>query len=126
MQNQEEEESEQGSSVLAVRESKPKLWNPPSEFKFPCPEAGHDHEIRKCKEFFNMNPKDRWEKLEKGRICFSCLQPRGTCKLRVCANHSKVPKDLKCAQCALWGEPKNLAPFRIFFCKRKEHGESRA
>ena len=67
-----------------------------------------------------MSPKDRWEKLEKGRICFSCLEPRGTC-----ANHSKVPKDLKCVQCALWGEPKILALFRIF-CKRKEHGESRA
>ena len=66
-----------------------------------------------------MSPKDRWEKLEKGRICFSCLEPRGTC-----ANHSKVPKDLKCVQCALWGEPKILALFRIF-CKRKEHGESR-
>ena len=60
-----------------------------------------------------MSPKDRWEKLEKGRICFSCLEPRGTC-----ANHSKVPKDLKCVQCALWGEPKILALFRIF-CKRK-------
>ena len=35
VQNQEEEELEQNSSVLAVKELKPKLWNPPSEFKFP-------------------------------------------------------------------------------------------
>ena len=59
--------------MLAVRDSNPKPWDPPSELKFPCSVAGHNYEIRKCKEFFNMSPKDRWEKLEKGRICFSCL-----------------------------------------------------
>ena len=80
MQGQDKEESDQETSVLAVRESNPKLWNLPSEFKFPCPVAGHNHEIRKSKKFFNMSPKDRWEKVEKGRMCFSCLEPRGTCK----------------------------------------------
>ena len=73
-----------------------------------------------------MSPRDRWEKLQKDRICFSCLEPRGTCKPRICANYSKVRKNLKCAPCAISAEPKNLAPFSIFFCKRKEHGELRA
>ena len=72
-----------------------------------------------------MSPKDRWEKLKKGRMCFSCLEPRGVRKLRAFENHINVPKALKCSQCALWSEPNSLAPFS-FFCKWKEHGESRA
>ena len=87
---------------------------------------GHKHEVRKCKEFFYMSPRVRWEKLEKGRMCFLCLKPRGICKLRSWVNHILVPKALKCAQCALWLESKSLAPLSIFFCKRKEHGDSRA
>ena len=66
------------------------------------------------------------EKLEKGRMFFFCLEPRGACKLRICVNHTKVPKALKGTHCASWAESKSLAPFSIFFCKRKEHGESRA
>ena len=84
---------------------------------------GHKHKVSKCKEFFDLSPEDRWEKLEKGGMCFSCLKPRGVCKLRKCVNHPKVPKVLKCA---LWAESKGLALFSIFFCKRKKHGESRA
>ena len=60
--------------------------------------------------------------IRKGRMCFSCLGP----KLRICTNHSKVPKALKCAQCASWSESKSLALFSIFFCKQKEHGEWKA
>ena len=59
-------------------------------------------------------------------MCFACLDPRGACKLRICINPSKVPKDLKCTQCALWAESKYLALFSIFFCKRREHRDSRA
>ena len=71
VQGQDKGESDQEISVLAVRELSPKPWNPPNEPKFPCPLT--KHEVRKCKEFFYMSPRDRWEKLEKGRMCFSCL-----------------------------------------------------
>ena len=40
--------------------------------------------------------------------------------------HEKVPKVLKCALCALWAESKGLAPFSVFFCREKSHGDSRA
>ena len=40
--------------------------------------------------------------------------------------HEKVPEVLKCALCALWAESKVLAPFRVFFCRQKSHGDSRA
>ena len=49
-------------------------------------------------------------------MCFSCLKPSNSC----------VPEVLKCADCASWVVSKGLAPFSIFFCKQKEHGESRA
>ena len=65
-------------------------------------------------------------KLDKGRVCFSCLKPKNICKSRICANESIVPEILKCAICASWAESKGLVSFSIFFCKRKEHGDSRA
>ena len=37
-----------------------------------------------------------------------------------------VPAVLKCTICASWAESKRLAPFSIFFCKRKEQGDIRA
>ena len=104
VQGQDNEESDQETSALAVREPSPKPWNPSSNLKFPCSMMGHKHEVRKCKEFFDMSPTDRWEKLEKGRMCFSCLEPTEACKLKICVNHFKVPKALKCTQCASWEE----------------------
>ena len=56
MQGLVKEESDQETSVLAVEESNPKPWNPPSELKFPSPLTGHKHEVRKCKEFFLYEP----------------------------------------------------------------------
>ena len=97
-----------------------------TELKFPCPMMGHKHEVSKYTEFFELSPEDRWEKLEKGKICFSYLKPRGVCKLRICVNHPKVPKVMKCTQCALWAESKGMAPFSIFFCKRKGTWRMRA
>ena len=43
-----------------------------------------------------------------------------------CLFTDKIPEVLKCALCASWTESKGLAPFSIFFCRRKKHGESRA
>ena len=126
VQGQDKGESDKKICVLAVRELNPKPWNPASELKFPCPLTGHTHEVRKCKEFFYMSPRDRWEKLEKGRLCFSCLKPKTICKGRKCNHVSSVPEVLKCAICASWAESKGLAPFSIFFCKQKLHGDSRS
>ena len=41
-------------------------------------------------------------------------------------SYGNVPKVLKCAVCASWLESTGLAPSSIFFCKQKEHGDSRA
>ena len=43
------------ASINSNRNSLPK-W------KFPCPVINHDHKIKKCKEFFDMSPRERWEK----------------------------------------------------------------
>ena len=73
-----------------------------------------------------MSPENRWEKLEKGRMCYSCLKPKNICKGRKCTYVSSVPEVLKCAICTSWAQSKGLAPFSIFFCKQKQHGDSRA
>ena len=73
-----------------------------------------------------MSPSDRWEKLEKDRMCYTCLTPKTICKGIKYTYVSSVPEVLKCTICASWAESKGLAPFSIFICKQKLHGESRA
>ena len=109
--------------MLAARELSP---NPSSEFKFHSPMKGHKHKVSKCKGFFYMSPEDRWEKLEKGRMCYLCLKPKNICIGQKFTNIISVPGVLKCAICASWVESKGLAPFSIFFCKQKQHGDSGA
>ena len=120
-QDKDDSENDQETSVLAVREREPNPypWNPSTELKFSCPITGHKQEVSKCKEFFDMSPEDRWEKLKKGRMCFSCLKPRGVCKLRKCVNHPKVSKALKCTQCASWRESKGLARIAFSFVNKR-------
>ena len=67
-----------------------------------------------------------WEKIEKGRICYTCLKAKNVCKGRKCDFIESTPEILKCAVCASWAESKGLAPFSIFFCKNKNHSSSRA
>ena len=63
--------------------------------KFPCPLSNHQHEMSTCAEFFSLNPGDRWDKMEKGRICYSCLAPKDVCVNRQCSIEGKVPESLK-------------------------------
>ena len=95
-----------------------KPWNPPTGLKFPCPVGNHKHEVSTCPDFFNFSPMDRWEKIEPGRMCYTCLKPKNVCKSRKCDNIASIPEVLKCAICATWAESKGLAPFSIFFCKK--------
>ena len=53
-------------------------WYHPG-LKFPCPIFHHNHEMSECKEFLTMQPKTRWDTLEKFRICYTCLQPKNVC-----------------------------------------------
>ena len=65
--------SETEATIHAMSGPVPKLWNPPPGLKFPCPMTNHKHEVSTCAEFFRLSPLDRWEKIEKDRMCFSCL-----------------------------------------------------
>ena len=87
---------------------------PTTKWKFPCPLVNHDHEVKKCREFFDMSPRERWEKLEKNKMCFYCLGSRKVYKTRKCVNFSKISNILKCTQCASWAAPKGLALFSFF------------
>ena len=50
---------------------------PGSAYKCPCPLQNHDHKIAAFTEFLTLTPKDRWIKIPKGRICYTCLKPKG-------------------------------------------------
>ena len=69
-------DGEMEAMVHAAAGPPPKLWNPPPGLQFLCPLDTHVHEISKCAEFFNLTPLDRWEKIEKFRMCYSCLKPK--------------------------------------------------
>ena len=94
--------------------------------KFPCPLTGHQHELTSCSEFFSFNPAERWSKMDKGKICYACLQHKDICLIKKCKFESKIPETLKCQGCAPWARSKDLAPFSILFCRNKEHAQLRA
>ena len=94
--------SENKATILAMSGPAPKPWNPPPGLKCPCPLTNHKHEISMCAEFFNFSPLDCWEKIEKGRMCYSCFKPSSACKARKCNNVAGIPEILKCAVCASW------------------------
>ena len=50
---------------------------PGSLHKFPCPLKNHDHKIAACTDFLTLTPKDHWIIIPKGRICYTCLKPKG-------------------------------------------------
>ena len=92
--------------------------------KFPL--ANHQHELATCSEFFSLNPAERWSKMEKGKLCYACLQPKDVCTVKKCKFENKIPETLKCHGCAPWARSKDLAPFSILFCRNKEHAQLRA
>ena len=98
----------------------------PANLKFPCPLSGHKHELSTCQEFFSFNPIERWEKMDKGKLCYACLSPKDVCTDRKCGFESKVPETLKCQGCAPWARSRKLAPFSILFCRIKDHAKLRA
>ena len=51
-----------------------KQWYP-ANLKFPCPIGNHKHELNTCAEFFSMSPVERWNKMDKGKLYYSCLYP---------------------------------------------------
>ena len=117
-------EEESHSSAFTTKISNPKWYR--AGLKFPCPLTNHQHEMSTCAEFFSLSPGDRWNKMEKGKICYACLAPKDVCVNRRCSFEAKVPESLKCQGCASWAQSKNLAPLSVLFCRRKEHAELRS
>ena len=106
--------------VHAAAGPPPKPWNPAVGLRFLCPLGNHVHEVNKCAEFFSLTPLDRWEKIERFRMCYSCLKPKTVCKGKKCLNVRDVPEILKCAVCATRAETKSLAPFSSANKKRMQ------
>ena len=97
-------DSETKTTVHAAAGPPPKPWNPPPGLKFPCPFDTCKHEVSKCSEFFNLTPLDRWEKIEKIRMCYSCLKPKTVGKGKKCNNVGSVPEVFKmCSLCFVGG-----------------------
>ena len=100
-----------------------------SNYKFPCPLQIHDHEIAECSEFLTLTPKDRWLKIPRGRICYTCLKPKratGICKGRQCTEEASIPRALLCTACTPWAAAKGWAVFSILMCRKLEHGKDRS
>ena len=101
---------------------------PGSNYKFPCPLQNHDHKIAACPDFLTLTPKDRWIKIPKGRICYTCLKPKGikgVCKTKRCTEEKTIPQVLLCAPCTPWAAAKGWASLSILMCRKPEHGLDR-
>ena len=101
-----------------------KQWYPTS-LKFPCPIGNHKHEMSTCAEFFAFSPVERWNKMDKGKVCYCCLLPKNVCIPKKCTNEAGVPNSLKCQECKTWADGMGLAPLSVLFCRKKEHANSR-
>ena len=86
----------------------------------------HEHEVSQCLDFFKLSPDERWKNVGKSRLCYTCLKPLLLCKEKCCLFNDRVPEVLKCALCVPWAELKGMAPFSVFFFRKKNHGDSRA
>ena len=94
--------------------------------QFPCPLDNHKHELTACTQFFALCPKERWKKIQKKRICWTCLKPKDVCKNVKCSFYKKVPEELICSGCIGYAESKNWAPMSVFYCRMTEHHQLRA
>ena len=94
--------------------------------KFPCPLKGHQHEMTTCADFFSLSPTERWSRMEKGKVCYTCLKPKDVCSTKRCGFDTKIPDTLKCQGCAPWALANKLAPLSILFCRKREHANLRA
>ena len=78
-----------------------------------------------CPDFHALSPKGRWFKTPRGRICFTCLRPKGphgVCKVKKCTAEELVPLALICDACTPWAAAKGCAAFNILFCRKVAHG----
>ena len=118
-------EEEPSQSSFVVSSVKDKEWFKKG-LKYPCPLYSHEHEMSNCRDFFALKPNERWYKLQKRRICYTCLAPKSTCKSIHCENLPKIPEVLICAGCAPIAAVRGRAPFNILLCRRKDHAPLRA
>ena len=96
--------------------------------KFPCPLQNPDHEIAACSDFLTLTPKDRWLKIPKGRICYTCLKPKGAngiCMAKQFTEEKSIPQVLLCGACTLWAAARGWSTFSILMCRKSKHGKDR-
>ena len=87
----------QDGGVFATSYHNTKWYSP--NLKFPCPLRNHKHKVSSCPEFFSFSPAERWNKMDKGKLCYACLAPKDVCTGRKCNFEDKVPETLKCQGC---------------------------
>ena len=108
----------QAHATAAPNTSKDSKQNSkPKNLKFPCPFAGHKHEVGTCKDFMIARPETR-RTISKGKLCWRCVGPFSTCN-RDCK--TSVPSALICEDCTEYGKTKGFGPTNNLFCLREEH-----
>ena len=98
----------------------------PQGLKFPCPLDNHKHETTACTQFFGLCPKERWNRIEKKKVCWTCMKPKDVCIGPTCTQVKKVPEVLICTGCTDYAAQKGWGPFNIVYCRKNDHKELRA
>ena len=79
-----------------------------------------------CTQFFALCSKDRWDKIEKRKVCWTCMRPKDVCLGPKCIFHKKVPEILICPACKEVADKKEWTPLNIIYCRKVEHKDLRA
>ena len=118
-------QEESSAAVHSASGPVSKRWYP-NGLKFPCPLDNHKHETVACTQFFGLCPKERFLRIERRKVCWTCMKPKDVCVGPKCTHYKKVPEILLCSGCAEFAETKGWAPMNIVYCKRMEHRGLRA
>ena len=123
--NQHESENEgHAPSSQAVANPGTRWWK--NGLNFPCPIAGHEHELNSCEEFFLLTPVERRNQASTTgrRLCWCCLKPTPICN-KSCIRTGILNEFLKCQECVPEANSKGIAPLNILFCIKPEHDSSK-
>ena len=118
---QDADSSEEVYQINASAQAQPKP-------KKPCALRGHLHELGSCEDFLSIPPYKR-RILTEARMCWTCLGPRGDCKVSnqndqlSCKNFASLNKVLICTLCEefIKSNNKSYSPCNVLMCTIKSH-----
>ena len=92
----------------------------PQGLKSQFPLSNHKHETMVITQFFALCPKNRLEKIEHRKVCWTCMKPKDICLGPKCIFYKKVLEVPICPVCKKIADKKDWTAFNIVYCSKGE------